>query len=202
MRSTTLLFAFALAAASSASSASAASASVANPNCASLTVPTFEKTLGNADGYPYNEDATQIISQDVDTVSFSVSQLWMEEGTPMVAVQYKVEADGVTDGPDTDTDWTCDMKNDESSEGIEYESTQEYTAQCVEGFARVGIYVFVGGLNDGPFDIDAYDACTALDDNYVGYSIALPCVPVCAPQVPDCFDGTYNNTLNVLLLIR
>ena len=181
MRSTTLLFAFALAAASS------ASASVANPNCASLTVPNFVKTLGNAVDYPYNEGATQILSQDVDTVSFSVSQLWMDAGTPMVAVQYKVEADGVTDGPDTDTQWTCDVNAPESG-GIEYDSSQEYTAQCVEGYAEVGIFVFVGG---GPFDINAYDACTLPnDEDYVGYSIALPCVPVCAPETPDCFDGT------------
>jgi hypothetical protein len=38
--------------------------------------------------HPYVEEAIQITPQDLDTVSFSINQLWMEDGTPIVAVHY------------------------------------------------------------------------------------------------------------------
>jgi hypothetical protein len=172
---------FALATASSASAS--IDGSVANTSCKSLTVPLFQFTVGN-EGYPFNEDATHITSQDVDTVTFSVSQLWMDTGTPMVAVQYR----DVSVEEDVDVEWTCNINTPQ--ELIEFESTQEYTAQCVHGYAEVGVYAYVGGLGT-VFNINEYEACTATDDNYVGYSVILPCVPVCGPQTPDCFDGTY-----------
>jgi hypothetical protein len=184
MRTTTTTFSkvgmalvFALASASSAS----ADGSVANTNCIQLTLPLFTESIGNDEEHPYVEEAIQITSQDVDTVNFSVSQVWMDAGTPMVAVQYQdVDEDGAVA-------WTCNMNAPQ--EKIAFDSTQEYTAQCIHGYAQVMVFVYVG-LDNG-FDIDEYAACTATSDDYVGHAVALPCVPVCDPITPNCFDGTY-----------
>jgi hypothetical protein len=167
-----------------AASASVVAADTANTNCLGLTSPIWKESIGNVEEHPYVEEAIKITSQDVDTVSFSINQLWMEDGTPMVALHYRDVLGGGGEGEEV-----CDMNAPSDGSLIEFDFTQEYTAQCSHGYAEVGVYLYVGP-NDS-FDVEECEACSAPDNNYVGYYIALPCVPVCDPITPNCFDGTY-----------
>ena len=157
---------------------------VANTNCLHLTAPIWKETIGNVEEHPYVEDAIQITSQEVDTVSFSINQLWMDTGTPMIAVHYR----DVLLGGGGEGEEVCNMNAPTDGDGlVEFEFTQEYTAQCVHGYAEVGVYLYVGP--DDTFNVEECEACSAPDNNYVGYYIAVPCVPVCDPVTPDCFSG-------------
>jgi len=65
---------------------------------------------------------------------------------------------------------------------IEYGSAQEYTAQCTYGYADIAVYAYVGPKED--FDVEECEACTAPNENYIGYYISVPCVPLCLPTIP------------------
>ena len=163
-----------------AAAAAAGSNSVGNSPCDALTEPIWKETTGS-DNYPYMDAMVQITSQDVDAVTFNVQQLWNKAGVPMVAVHYR----DLGSGEDM-----CTMnapQEDGTSRLIPYDSVDAITAHCTHGYADVGVYVYVGPADD--FNVDECEACTAPDQNYVGYYLALPCVPVCTPGTPDCFTG-------------
>jgi len=122
--------------------------SVANTNCLQLTAPIWKETIGNVDAYPYVDETVQITSQDVDTVTFSVNQLWKEDGTPMVAVHYRNTDEG---------DEFCDMNAPIG--GIGFEVAQSYTVHCSHGYAEVSIYSYVGTQED--FNAEECEACAA-----------------------------------------
>merc|ERR1719491_102861 len=97
----------------------------------------------------------------------------MTEGTPMMAVHYRdVNENG---------DEVCDM-NASGKDLIALNSAQEYTAQCTYGYADIGVYSYVGPKED--FNEEECEACAAPDNNYVGYYISVPCVPLCQPTIP------------------
>lgn len=149
----------------------ASEGSVANPNCLELTTPLWKETIGNAN-FPFNPDAIEITSQDIDTVSFKVNQLWAEGGTPFVAVKYR-----------TDAEDTCAMES--NGKGlVEFGTSMEYKADCSHGYAEIGVYFYAGDA-EGVI-VEECESCAAPDDNYVGYYVSLQCVPVCEPGTPDC----------------
>eukprot|EP00536_Pseudo-nitzschia_multiseries_P016209 jgi/Psemu1/45347/gm1.45347_g len=174
--STSLLAAVAALAAPIASDASGHA--VADANCQSLTTPIWKETIGNGEEFPYNEKAIEITSQDVDSVSFNVNQLWVEAGTPSLSVAFVSE--------ETEQEM-CTMESKSGGALVDYKSTTEYTAHCSHGYAEVGVYLYVGSKDT--FIAEECESCAAPDNNYVGYYVALPCVPVCEPKTPDCITG-------------
>lgn len=150
--------------------------SVANENCSTLTNPIWKETIGNEKDFPYDEDAVTITGQYVDEVTFTVTQIWAEEGVPMVSVHYRT----------TDGDETCSMETNDGVTLIPYGFTKDYTAQCFHGYAEIAVYTYVGDNAD--FDIDECEGCSAPDNNYVGYYMSIPCIPVCEPVPADCFS--------------
>merc|ERR1712194_327362 len=136
--------------------------------------PIWKETIGNVDDYPYVRETVQILSQDDVTVTFNVNQLFMTEGTPMMAVHYR-------DVNNENGDEVCDM-NASGKDLSALNSAQEYTAQCTYGYADIGVYSYVGPKED--FSEEECEACAAPDSNYVGYYISMPCVPLCEPTTP------------------
>ena len=135
--------------------------------------PIWKETIGNVDDFPYVKETVQILSQDDVTVTFTVNQLVMTEGTPMMAVHYRdVNENG---------DEVCDM-NASGKDLIALNSAQEYTAHCTYGYADIGVYSYVGPHDE--FNKEECEACKAPDNNYVGYYISVPCVPLCQPTIP------------------
>ena len=125
-------------------------------------------------------DAVQIIGSgfdsdsEIDYVTFTVSQLWNEQGLHMIAVNYAIGNEG--------GETICDMQvgssdSDEAVQLVEYGSTTEYTAQCVYGYAEVNVYLYVGDSND--FNFEECESCAAPDNNYVGYYMLLSCEEIC-----------------------
>merc|ERR1719491_761542 len=97
----------------------------------------------------------------------------MTEGTPMMAVHYRdVNENG---------DEVCNM-NASGKDLIALNSAQEYTTHCTYGYADIGVYSYVGPQDD--FNEEECEACKAPDNNYVGYYISVPCVPLCQPTIP------------------
>merc|ERR1712194_356173 len=143
-------------------------------DCLQLMAPIWKETIGNVDDYPYVRETVQILSQDDVTVTFNVNQLFMTEGTPMMAVHYR-------DVNNENGDEVCDM-NASGKDLIALNSAQEYTAQCTYGYADIGVYSYVGPKED--FNEEECEACAAPDNNYVGYYISVPCVPLCQPTIP------------------
>jgi len=122
--------------------------------------PTWKESVGANKLHPYIEDAIEINDQGTDTVSFSVSQYWVEEGTPMLAVSYRSEESG---------EEVCDM---EAGEVIEYSAEKNYVAKCEQGVAKVGVFLFVGEtIRTNPED---YEACAAPNEDYVGHYVEIP----------------------------
>merc|ERR1712194_467134 len=74
------------------------------------------------------------------------------------------------------------MGNASGKDLIALNSAQEYTAQCTYGYADIGVYSYVGPKED--FNEEECEACAAPDNNYVGYYISVPCVPLCQPTIP------------------
>ena len=99
----------------------------------------------------------QIWEQNVNDVVFSVSQLWKEEGVPMIAVNYRSSSSDSGDD-------TCEMQTTEDGTLILFNSTEIYTAQCIMGYAEIAVYVYVGPDDD--FDIEECEACAVPDNNY------------------------------------
>ena len=164
------------------SSASAAAVSGHGGGCSQFTEPIWKETIGNGEEFPYEAAAVTLTGQAVDEVTFTVAQLWNATGLPMVAVHYRT-----VDGAET-----CALETTEegSSTWIPFAATQEFTAQCSHGYAEVGIYIYVGDAAE--FDVHECDGCVAPDDNYVGYYLSLPCIPVCEPEIAsECFSAPF-----------
>lgn len=145
--------------------------------CTQQSKPIWKESIGN-EAYAFKDEFVVITRQDVDTVTFSVNQKWKSDGTPMVSVAYRnIEGN----------ERVCDKRASTNGTLIGSGSSKEYTAHCSHGYSEVGIYSYVGTTVD--FDVEECEACTAPDSNYIGYYVALPCVPVCDPSPPDCFTG-------------
>ena len=147
---------------------------VAASDCMELSKPIWEETAGNT-GFPYVEGMVTIEEQNVDEVVFSVSQLWSEDGVPMVAVGYR----------DQTSESVCEMET-ELDGVISYETSQTYTAECILGYATVNVYAYVGDSTG--FDVDECEACATPTDDYVAYQLSLGCIPNCEEPIPDCFE--------------
>jgi len=138
----------------------------------------WKETLGNpSDEFSYLEDAVQIIntndsqSSSIDTVTFTVSQVWLKQGTPMIAVQYP---GGIN------KEEVCNMEAsriDGAPLIIEYGTTDNYTASCTHGYADISVYLYVGNVVN--FDVEECESCSAPSNDYVGYYLTLPCAPMC-----------------------
>jgi hypothetical protein len=62
---------------------------VPNEDCSNLSVPIWKETTGAGDDFPFDEAMVAITSQSIDEVTFSVSQIWNENGLPMISVHYR-----------------------------------------------------------------------------------------------------------------
>jgi hypothetical protein len=144
-------------------------------DCTQLSEPIWDETIGNSD-FPYSDGMVSILEQNIDEVSFSVSQLWNEAGVPMVAVYFT----------SSENESVCQMETGDSGGMILYESSETYTAECVMGYAEVGVYAYVGPADE--LNADGHSACSAPDDNYVGYYLTLSCTPVCETPIPNCLE--------------
>lgn len=142
--------------------------------------PILKETIGSSlESNAFLKDAIQIVSVGSNSdqsknVTFAVNQLWSQEGIPMISVSYPGGNQGET---------VCDMQTGLGYEPglVEFNSTTEYTAQCVLGYAEVSVYLFVGNLND--FNIEECESCAAPDTkNYVGYYLQLSCESICEEE--------------------
>ena len=143
--------------------------------------PIWKEIIGNpSEEYSNLKHAVQITnSKRSDSVTFTVSQLWLEQGAPMVAVYYPGGQNG---------EKVCDMEAT-SNDGtfIEYGTTKEYTAECTYGYADIGIYVYVGSMDK--FNIEECESCSAPNMDYIGHYLTLPCVSVCE-ELPTIEEAT------------
>jgi len=151
----------------------------AKDNCTEIPLEIMLKeTLGNpSDEFSYVKDAVQIINNNDsqsssidDTVTFTVSQVWLKQGTPMIAVQYP---GGIN------KEEVCNMEasRNDGAPLIEYGTTANYTAQCTHGYADISVYLYVGNVVD--FDVEECESCSAPSNDYVGYYLTLPCASMC-----------------------
>jgi hypothetical protein len=118
---------------------------------------------------PFPGGAFSVISRNNDTINFSVTQLWNTDGEiKMLAVHYH-DAIGSTD---------CDKNLD-----VEASYEIVHSAVCVDGFAEVAIFLYVGAGSD--FDVPECDACKVpQDDNtdFVAYHMEINCFPMVCPS--------------------
>jgi hypothetical protein len=145
--------------------------------------PIWKETIGNVDEHSYVEDAIQITSQGFDSITFTVSQIWFKEGTPMIAVHY---------GSGDDGEEVCNMNAPSDGGLVEFDFTQEYTAECFQGYADIGVYLFVGNLDD--FDVEECESCSAANMDYVGHYLTLPCVSLCGDPIDIATEIPSENT--------
>jgi hypothetical protein len=146
---------------------------------------------------PLPREALKIISQNGDTVDFTITQTWVEGILSMYAVQYH-RAMGSTD---------CDKQTN-----VTHAMTSTFKAVCFGGYTEVNLFVYVGD----DFDEDACEACqTPLHDdpNVVSYYFELACERTCDKHGPNepsiapfdsptslptgCVDGTVEQDFNV-----
>jgi len=130
----------------------------------------------------YSSLPFEIISTQADTVTFSVSQVWVDGTVCAVATEY----------PTSETDSTCQREINQRTGEI-----GTYTAFCnADGIANIKVYV-----HDATFAVNddarwpAY--CSPVEDppiHQIMYEFELSCVPIdqnCVPQAEaiDCGDG-------------
>jgi len=151
--------------------------SVPADDCARLIQPEVNEVVGNAADFPFDGASVTITSQLVSEVGFSVSQTWMRQGLPMVAVSYRS-----LDGHDQ-----CSLESVEDGATIPFGASKEILAQCSYGYADVGVYIYVGPQDE--FDVNECESCTVPNDKYVGYYLTIPCVPSCESVRPDCISA-------------
>jgi len=134
----------------------------------------LKETLGNpSDEFSYLDSAVQIITnsqRNIDIVTFTVSQVWLKQGAPMISVQYP----GGKNKEDI-----CNMEafSNDGAPLIEFGATDEYTAKCTHGYAHISVFLYVGDIVN--FDIEECESCSAPSIDYVGYYLTLPCVSMC-----------------------
>jgi hypothetical protein len=99
---------------------------------------------------------------DKDTVTFTVSQTWLDHcSVKWLATHYH----------STESDMRCDVEHD-----VVPDQSFKYTAACVDGFAKVAIYVDDSGLNATDTAI-VPDLCPVEQDNSrsVAHTFTIPC---------------------------
>jgi hypothetical protein len=97
--------------------------------------------------------------QNVYSVDFTVTQVWNTEASTPLAVTLP--------GGGCSFDGAVDAM-----------AVKEYTATCTNGFAEVNIAVG-----------DFVTSCDAVGMGSTTYTVSIPCVPVCYPEIPNCLDG-------------
>jgi hypothetical protein len=151
---------------------------VSGEDCTKVSNPLLKEIVGNGD-FPYNDATVSITARDTDEVTFNVIQFWDQDGIPLVAVHY----------PTLEGDDQC-TKETMKDGLIPYSEPFEFTAKCIDGYAEVSVYAYVGLQDD--FDIAECESCAAPDDNYVGYYLDIPCLPECRvedpPPTSDCVE--------------
>ena len=136
-------------------------------DCSDEPEITFMEDIGTQ--LPFPSGAFSVISRNNDTIDFSVTQLWNTDGDiKMVAVHYH-DAIGSTD---------CDKNLD-----VEASYEIVHSAVCVEGFAEIAIFLYVG--TGGDFDVPECDACKVPEDDntdFVAYRMEINCMPMFCPS--------------------
>jgi hypothetical protein len=133
--------------------------------------PVLQETVGSS-GYPYIDNAVEIVSQGETSVTFNVNQVWLQDGTPMLAVSYR-DSEQAED--------ICALEATPEGDIIPYDATHTYTAECHHGFAEIAVYLYVGTSTS--FIFEECESCSAPNDNYCGYYITVPCV-ACETESP------------------
>jgi hypothetical protein len=149
------------------------------PQCVELSQPIINEIAGNDSVYTsvdeFEISPVTITSQNVDDVSIKVTQVFNSNGIPMMAVGYR--------GSES-SELECEMEAPQ----VDYNFEMEITAQCDMGYAEISLYLYVGSSND--FDAEECEACSLPnEEDYVAFYLIVPCIPVCKPETPDCFDG-------------
>lgn len=129
----------------------------------------LKETIGSGSN-PYAEGAVQIIDSENDMVTFTLNQLWNSDGIPMMSISYPGGHEGAT---------VCESAQDTL---LEYNASEEYTAQCFHGYAEVSVYLYVGDPADVIFE--ECETCSAPNSNYVGYYLTLPCCETITTSEP------------------
>ncbi|VEU44795.1 unnamed protein product, partial [Pseudo-nitzschia multistriata] len=144
--------------------------------CGKASNPILQEVLGNESDFPFDVATVAITSQQIDEVDFTVSQVLIEDGVPMMAVSYRS-----LDGHDM-----CSMEALDDGSLITFNTGKEIKAQCRHGYADVGVYAYIGPMED--FSVNECEACSVPNNNYIGYLVSLPCVPVCAKEGIECIS--------------
>ena len=120
--------------------------------------------LGVAEGINLPDDAVQIAKNDGDSVTIRVSQVWVEGKMRMLSVRYRDE---------TETS-VCDKNIN-----VDADTTEEFTATCVEKTARVSVYITKGASQAfNPTECDGCESPDADTDSFLGaYHLEIDCDP-------------------------
>jgi hypothetical protein len=134
--------------------------------CPERLEPDLVKTVGA--NVPFPSDALVVVTTTGNSVNFTVTQKWADDGVKLVAVHYH-DYVGST---------VCVNKPD-----MAYDVTDMYAAYCYCGWTDVSIYVYLG---DDVSGIDECDACEQPpdddDSDIVAYFFELPCDVPCIPS--------------------
>jgi hypothetical protein len=126
------------------------------------------ETIGNYGDIQFDSSSIIIKDGNVDEVTFSVKQV-MADGIPMASFSYRAVGE----------DMKCDMETMDDGSMIPYGALKEITAQCLKGYAELGVFIYVGN----EFDIAECESCSAPDDDYVGFYFSIPCTPLCEEEI-------------------
>ena len=131
-------------------------------------------SVGNVDFYPNFSSPITILNQYVENVTFAVQQIFDEEQVGMMGIKFDNA-----------------RRNEEScvtGQTVEFGEKIEASAECVQGFAEVVLYLYTGDCYS--FPRDNYRGCTLPNyEKFVAHTYKVPCTPRCKPKVPDCFEG-------------
>jgi hypothetical protein len=126
------------------------------------------ETIGKYGDIQFDSSSIIIKDGNVDEVTFSVKQV-MADGIPMASFSYRAVGE----------DMKCDMETMDDGSMIPYGALKEITAQCLKGYAELGVFIYVGN----EFDIAECESCSAPDDDYVGFYFSIPCTPLCEEEI-------------------
>jgi len=163
------------------------------PSAVPTKAPTSQPTVDCIPNVVYLPEGTQfgefspinILSQDTNTVTFSVSQVWSPDEVCLVSTEYP-SAETLTDA--------CDTKDNVPPGEFAY-----YKAFCEEGFAVISMFVQDSIIQDF-VPVVVPDICTPLQggDNTLMVQALIPCIPEsqeCPPVGPLSCGG--NDSMDI-----
>jgi hypothetical protein len=140
---------------------------------------TVDKFGGDVD---WPQKAVEIVSSDGASIEIKLSQLWDLEGSVlMLSAHFH----------DEEPQSMCE-KNIDVDPSTEF----SYTVLCLDEFAELDVYVYVG--EQGDFDVNSCDGCASpdgTDPNLVSYYIELPCDMTCEPATAPTYAPTDDPTI-------